>query len=216
MNKTLSWADTDKVYYILKAKSMVPYAVLVTKDGWFWNAIAWFLYLVSFTTFKRKRFLEDFATTFGCFVGCSSTWRSIPTPLLAHEVLGHVRQFHFAGYFIPILGWFFGSKIRAICGIPLMGLGYILLFPFKLAFGRFFLEAHADYCSYVYMLTPSIPKDEGNWSCFDVKERALRFADTLSSGAYLWTLPNSWCRYFMYHIAEYASDHVSRSDNEQP
>jgi hypothetical protein len=122
--------------------------------------------------------LEHFATTIGRTVYIPADWSADQVrSVLPHEVLGHVKQFRYAG-----LG------IHPTAGIPAMGLIYLwgLIFPLWIAWGRYRCELHADAASWAYHLRKRL------WSPQDVLTRAESFAMTVSGRAYAWAWPRRW------------------------
>lgn len=169
----MSWVD-DKERYEQIAKTIDPAVRLTTKDGWFWKAIAWILFVVTFGQFKRERFLEDFATTIGPIQAYPRSYPRLYEGTVVHESR-HVRQFR----------WF-GLGLHPWVGLPLMALSYLLLpLPLGLAYLRYALELDADRAKWKWMLE----RGEDPQSVLD---RAESFAETVSGSAYGWAWPRPW------------------------
>lgn len=110
-------------------------------------------------------------------------WDSIQFETLAHEG-GHNWTYELLGWLIPVVGWFFGKRVRAFCGIPFFLLLYFLiLFPIGVAVFRSWFELIADRNKWKYMIS----RGEGRVS---VMARAEQFGKTVnSSSAYIWAFP---------------------------
>jgi hypothetical protein len=123
--------------------------------------------------------LKRFATTIGRTVYIPEGWTvDQARGVLPHEVLGHVRQFRWAGLGAhPTAGIFPGMFLVYVWG---------LVFPVLLAWGRYRCELHADAASWAYHLRKRL------WTPNDVLARAERFAETVSSSAYAWAWPRRW------------------------
>ncbi len=148
----------------LFAKSFDPAARLSLKTGWVWKFGA----------------LRTFATTIGRTMYIPANWTPDAVQrVIPHEVLGHVKQFRYAGLGIhPTLGIF-----------PGMFFFYALMFfPIFLAWGRYRLELHADTKSWQYHLNMPV----NNWSPAIVRARAERFAKLVGGKEYLYSVPRPW------------------------
>lgn len=184
----MTWL-AERHWYQEQAQKITPEIadiVSVTdKGGWFWKVAAWALFILSVGQFKRRVFLEWFASSIGGVEAYPSVWTRIGLVLMAHEG-GHTLQFLFAGWFVPIFGWL-GRKVRVWVGILPMGIVYGLLpLPIGLAWCRYRLELDADAKSWRWGL------ESGEMLPNDVRERAESFAETVSSWAYLKAWPKSW------------------------
>lgn len=170
----MSWTEHKKNYQLL-ATGINKYVKLTTKDSWFWKAIAWILFILSFGKFKRESFLTQFATTLGPIQAYPKEWVAIAKRTIVHESR-HTEQ-----------AQWFGFWIHPWVGLPLMGVFYLLLpFPIFFAWVRYRLELDADQASWKFLLNEESATNE------IVLDRAERFAKTVSSGSYLWAWPRSW------------------------
>ena len=130
---------------------------------------------------------QTYATTIGATVYIPAEW-TLEQVLwsLPHEVLGHVRQFHWAGL-----------CIHPGAGIPLMVLIYgIFMFPVFLAWGRYRCELHAEATAWAYHLR------QGAVSLAYVRLSAVSFAKAVSSSAYAWAVWPRWARWGFKRRAE--------------
>ena len=179
-----SWTDR-RVEYQQLADEIAGHAVLITKDGPFWRIVSWCLWLLSFGKMSRSRFLEEFATTLGPIQAYPRQWPKLSRALIIHEAR-HTQQCQFAGWFVPVVGWF-GSGLRVWVGLLPMAIAYgIFPLPVLLAWGRFRLELDADATSWKECL-------RRGWATpAEVRERATQFANTVASWAYLRPWPRTW------------------------
>ena len=149
---------------------------IVEKSGWFWTTLAWLLYIVTFTIYKREHFLEDFATTIGNRVGFPPSWsyRSVAY-VMPHEAR-HVWQSKACGLFIS-----------AWVGLPLFFLLYILLpIPLGFAWFRYFFEKDATRATIKELIKQHEPIEECLEECYD---QARYSATRVASADYLWSVP---------------------------
>lgn len=118
--------------------------------------------------------LKTFATTFGRTVYIPADWSfNSVKDIIPHEVAGHVKQARY-----------FGLGIHPTLGLPLMALFYLLLpFPIYFAWFRYRLELHADTQAWRVGLAA------GTMTIKQVKDRAERFARTVSGSAYIFAWP---------------------------
>jgi hypothetical protein len=206
----VSWIDDREQYQAIAAK-IDPAATLFTKDHWVWTA-AWIGLIVitlglAAIGMPLKKFLERYATTLGPFHGYPSAWPALSKRLLVHECR-HTTQFVFAGWFVPVLGWFFGRKVRAVCGLLPMAVVYgLVIFPIGLALGRWLLELDADRTSWRWAIRNGFG---AGW----VRERAARFGRQVCGGPYLWAWVLGGVGVFERSaekvICEYASGEIDR------
>jgi hypothetical protein len=149
-------------------------AVLLPKSHWFGRLLNVLVFWMS-----RERFMEHFATTVGPVVLIPDAWSTAEArDVIPHEAGGHVRQFRWCGLLIH--PW---------AGLLFMGLIYgLLFFPIMFAYFRYRLELHAESVRWRVLLS------EGRASPSDVMNRAQRFADTVSSWAYLKPWPAAWVK----------------------
>ena len=170
MSWTDDWRELEET-----ARKIDPAIRLTTKNGWFWKAIAVILFILSFGTFKRERFLESFATTIGPVQAYPESWS---TTQVRHTIIHEGRHTRQARAF--------GFGIHPWAGIPFMLLVYGLLpLPAGLAVFRAWLELDADRYRWRILLKEGVSPEA-------IRRRARSFAETVSSSAYLWSLPAAW------------------------
>jgi len=126
-------------------------------------------------------------------------WNSIRFDTLAHEA-GHNWTYEILGWLIPILGWFFGKRVRAFCGIPLFLILYFIFpFPVGVAIFRSWFELIADRSRWRFMIT----KGEDRAA---IVARAVKFGKTVNlSSAYIWAFPLfgvCWYKYSAEKLCE--------------
>lgn len=174
----------DRERYQNLAASIDRAVRVTTKDGWFWRALAWLLFLISFGNFKRERFLTGFATTIGPVQAYPREWPDLNEGLIVHES-HHTKQARWFGLFIhPWLG------------LPLFGLLYLLLpFPILLAYFRYRFELGADKARWRYELGKADTLWERERVKSNITASAERRAKTLSGWSYIVAWPRplaSW------------------------
>lgn len=170
-----SWLE-KKDYYEGIAKKIDSSIILTTKDGWFWKAISWVLFIVTFGSFKREKFLQHYATTIGPIQAYPKEFSDISEGMIVHEGR-HTKQAR----------WF-GLGIHPWVGLPFMMIAYIFLFfPIGLALFRYLLELDADKTSWKYMLENNLADEQY------ILQRAESFAEKVSGAPYGW----SWFRKFV-------------------
>lgn len=171
-----SWVDKKDVY-VSFAHTRHQTALLVTKDAWPWKIAA-----VCAAIFVGYRgFLTSWATTFGPLMGYPRAFLRLSRRLLVHECW-HSSQCESLGWYVPVVGWFFGPHVRTWAGLLpfalLWGLGGL---PFFFCSGRFFLELGADRHAWGWMLRNGYSPD-------DVRTRGMAFADKVCGRQYGWSL----------------------------
>lgn len=151
---------------------------LVPKVGWFWSALNFIIVVLTFG--GNRRFLTDYCTTIGPWIGVPATWRIVggkPTEqyqyaAVIHE-LHHVEQFALLGFGSPIVGILPGALM------------YVLPFPFLVAWGRYVLERAAYLAEYRALL------EDARQTGGDVNSLLATLiqdgVDELSGGRYAWT-----------------------------
>lgn len=184
----MSWV-VERYKYQAIMTEVEPAAIVCTKDSWLWTAAWVFLAVLTLGLIAIKmplrRFLEDFATSLGPWHGYPRKLPALSKRLLVHEGR-HTTQAVFFGWFVPVLGWCFGRKVRAVVGLIPMGLVYgVLLLPIYLALGRLLCELDADKTSWRWMIRNGYAEAE-------VFLRATEFGNLVTSGAYLWAWPRKW------------------------
>lgn len=183
----MSWT-TERAEHQAFARSVDPAVILTTKDAWPWKAIAWLLYLGTFTAIKRHKFLAQFATTIGPIQGYPKEWQTLNRSTIVHEAQ-HTKQAKWFGWLVPIVGWLpgrVGHTLRALAGLPFMLLFYVLLpLPLGLAVGRWLFEVNAERAAYRYRAG----KGE---QLAALLYRARTFGSKVCGAAYGW----SWPRWF--------------------
>jgi len=171
---TKSWLDDERTATLVETyKNKGVY--IEEKTGWFWNTIAWMLCIVTFGFYKRDKFLKEFATTIGTKVGFPPEWtyKSIEY-VMPHEAR-HVWQ-----------GKMCGFGLSAWVGIPIFGIIYLLLpIPVGFAYFRYLFERDAT------RETIRLLKAEGD-DIEDAFRQAEHSAKNVSSGAYVWSVPQSF------------------------
>lgn len=181
----MSWlAEREKLQE--EARAFDKSVRLTTKNGWFWKAIAWVLFILSFGKFKREEFLTRFATTIGHIQAYPEGWDAGTV----RRVMVHESRHTFQARIC-------GLKSHPIIGLPIMGLLYgFLLFPTLLAFCRAWFELDADRASWRHQLSNGLARPE------DIRARARSFAETISGPAYGWTIWRSLAIRWFAHEAE--------------
>lgn len=213
----MSWVK-DKEQLQAAAKSADAAAILVTKDSWFWKMLGGILVAISVGAMKYSKFMERFATTIGPVQGYPRGWPSssveavcvhegehskqavvcgIVTWLALCVLFGLLAGFNHAWWGGLILGaslaiftcfpfWWRPPRIfMAFLGLPLMFLIYGLLpIPAGFAYFRYRMELAADQRKWEYMLAHGASDGA-------IRRRAEGFAKTISSGAYLWSVPQA-------------------------
>jgi hypothetical protein len=169
-----TWVDERERYQKL-ASSIDPAAkVCVKEESWIMIVASWALFLVTFGMFKRDVFMQGFGTTLGPWEYYSRTKEALSRHFVAHESY-HVVQFRKLGLWIhPILG------------IPANILVYgILPLPIFLAYGRYKIEMNAERFALKYYLEDGATEQQ-------VIDRAVYFAEMITSFRYLWCWPKPW------------------------
>ena len=159
---------------------------LVSKNSWFWKAIAWVLFIVSFGQFNRDSFVNSFGTTIGHIQAYPESWTAAKVrALLPHEGR-HTFQARVCGF-----------GIHPMVGLPIMFLLYIfLVFPIYLAFFRLWFELDADRAAWRYALS------KGTTAVNSIRLRAVGFAELLCTSAYTWTAPRKLAIWWFSRAAE--------------
>lgn len=145
---------------------------LTSKNGFFWKAVAWLLFIVSFGQFPRERFLTWFATTIGSVQAYPAEWDAgTVRRVMVHESR-HCFQARVCGF-----------GIHPMVGLPVMMLLYAFLpLPALFAFFRAWLELDADKASWRHQLA------NGLADATTIRQRAQAFAETVSGPAYVWSV----------------------------
>ena len=110
-----SWTN-DRDRLLSLAKSVDSSVILTTKDGFFWKAISWILFIISFGKQSRKTFLTIFATTIGPIQAYPKEWSVQSVEFVVVHESRHTKQFR----------WF-GFGLSPWVGIPFMFIFYIFL-----------------------------------------------------------------------------------------
>lgn len=168
----MSWIN-DRDYYEQFAKTIDPSIKLVTKDGLFWKIIGNILQVVTFNRFKKKTFLEKYATTIGPIQAYPKSYNKISKRLIIHEG-EHTKCSRRLGF-----------GINPWVGLPFMFILYVLIFPIGFSPFRYLFELEAVREEWKYMNKNGIPKNK-------IHECAKRFAIKLSSANYGWAMPKSF------------------------
>lgn len=190
-----SWTERKPELQTL-ARVIDPSVTLTTKDSWFWALLAWLRLLIGFGSASRADFLTRFATTLGPVQAYPKEWDYEKVrQTLIHESR-HTRQSRVFGWFVPVLGWI--PPLAPWVGLLLMAPVYGLLpVPVLGAWCRYRLELDAERFRWRWYLKATPP-----WPAEYVRLRAVSFADTISSGQYLWTVPRCWARWGFRRCAE--------------
>jgi hypothetical protein len=184
----ISWVY-KKYFYKSIAQSIEKTAIITTKKSWFWSFLWWCMCVPTLGLISlrmpKSRFLKKYSTTIGPIQAYPQEYSHINEMLIVHECQ-HTKQAIFCGYFVPFLGWlegFFGRKIRAWVGLPIMLLVYgVLPFPIYFCYGRYRLELNADRRACEWALK--------NGYSMDYLEKYLEYrANCVGGGEYLWSWP---------------------------
>lgn len=186
----MSWTE-NRIEYDTLAHSINPTVILVEKDKSVFFKTLW--YLISIFTFgiyskhtTLDAFLHNYATTIGPLQGYSSRLAAINTATLVHEC-EHTNQSEFLGWFVPIIGWFFGRTVRAWVGILPMFLLYVILpIPVGICYGRFLMEYLAEKKKLQWM------KDQNIFSETYTRAVGMHFCSVLCGPTYFWPWPYKW------------------------
>ncbi len=143
------------------AKSLDPVARVSRKTSFVWGIGA----------------LRTFATTIGRTVYFPDNWTfEQAKSCMPHEVLGHVAQFRWAGFFIhPTVGIPLGLFLYALMPLPIFG-----------AWVRYRAELHAETKAWEYKLP------RGLINGLQLKARAVRFAKMVGGKQYVYSMPHCW------------------------
>lgn len=164
------------------AQSFDPAARLATKDSRIWGV---------------SDSMQTFATTIGRTVYIPVDWTADQVQrVIPHEVLGHIKQFRWAGFFIhPTIGIPLGLFLYAI--IP---------FPILIAWVRYRMELHAETKSWEYHLKLPI----NGWTPDYVRAKAQRFGKNVGGKAYFYSVPKRWAVWGFNRRAEKVIKKVGR------
>lgn len=166
----MSWI-LDKERLQTKAREIDPSICLVTKNNWFWKALSWALFIVSFGKMERDVFLSRFATTMGNIQAYPESWSTHSVEEVMIHESRHTYQARICGF-----------GIHPLVGLPIMGILYFFLpIPFLFAFFRTWFEIDADKTLWKYLLEKKQNPDV-------VRRRALCFAETISGPSYAWSM----------------------------
>jgi hypothetical protein len=165
---------------------------LTSKNGVFWKLVAWALFILSFGKFKREDFLTRFATTIGNVQAYPETWDVASVRRVMVHESRHSFQARVCGFYI-----------HPMVGLPIMTLLYALLpFPVLFAFFRCWFELDADRTAWRYELA------HGTADAAYIRYRAQHFAETVSSAAYMWSVPKNWAvRWFLREAEKVIAEH---------
>lgn len=161
---------------------------LYTKDNFVSKFIAWFLFLISFGTYKREQYLEEAATAI-------AGWHFYPTSWSEAAVRRSLKHEGRHTWQMKILG--FG--IHPAAGLPLAVIVNLLaLFPVLLAIGRFYMELDADRFSWRSQLNEYMKNRKEIEP--SIREfymyRAEHRAQLLSGPMYLFAVPRPLARFW--------------------
>jgi hypothetical protein len=183
----MSWVD-QRAEYEAFARSIEPAARLSTKDSWIWTAV-WIAAVVLTLGLMaigmgRKKFIEQFSTTFGPIQAYPRQYPTLSKRLLVHECR-HTTQAVFMGWFVPVVGWFFGRRVRAYAGLLPMAVIYLLapIIPIGLCLGRWLLEVDADRACWRWAM-----KFDG-YDAGMIRVMAQERVEDVCGAAYVWAWP---------------------------
>lgn len=181
----MSWlAEKNRLQNL--AKTLDPAIRLTTKNGWFWRALAWLLFILTFGRFTRETFLRDFATTIGHIQAYPEEWDAVTVERVMYHEGRHTRQAR-----VCSLG------IHPMAGLPLMGILYGLVpIPVLGAFFRAWFELDADSFFWRHALANDLMDVD------TVRWRAKTFAETISGPAYFWSVWRSLAVWWFRRKAE--------------
>lgn len=168
----MAWLDSRQT--IQNRLRMIDKSViLVSKDHWFWKAIA--VFLSSFHLMAQEDFLEQYATTIGPIQAYPKDWDAFTVEEVGIHESRHTRQCR----------WF-GLGLSPWLGLPFMMVVYLLLpFPIGLAWFRYRLELDAEVQRWKYLLAKNM-RLETFWT------RVNYTALGVSSSHYGWSVPKAW------------------------
>jgi hypothetical protein len=167
----MSWV-TEKERLQDQVRVLDPAIRLTTKNGWFWKALAWLLFVLTFGQFKREAFLTNFATTIGHIQAYPEEWDAVTVERVMWHEGRHTRQMRVCGF-----------GIHPMAGLPIMGVLYGLVpFPVLGAFFRAWFELDADSFAWRHALAT------GSMNAATIRWRAQAFAETISGPAYFWSV----------------------------
>ena len=212
----MSWVNQKEAIQAELSDMGVP-VILCTKESWFWRALAVLVGIFA----DRERFLNGFATTIGPMqaypvvwsretvlgVGVHEarhTWHSLVLGLitlvvalggLSYWVASAISGIWWVGLIAAVVPsivvfllvlWRPWKTIVAFAGLPLYAVLYLLLpLPAGLAFFRYYFELDADRFRWRHMLA-------SGQGAPAVRNRAQRFAKTITSSSYAWSWPSDW------------------------
>lgn len=159
---------------------------IVVKRGWFWKALHWIVFLI--TLGSNRKFLTNYYTTIGPWVGVPEDWESRDLAniiaVLEHESI-HIAQCKRYG-----LG-------NVYLGLPLFGFLYLLCLPAGLAYfrWRFEREAYAHGINVELEMVDDVRKIRHRQLLIDSAVKQL----TTGRYAWTWPFPERVRRYFEKH-----------------
>jgi hypothetical protein len=166
---------------------------IVKKEGWFWNAIHYFL--MGVTLGSQRSFLTGYYTTIGPWVGVPKGWEKRSpegrAAVIMHECK-HIEQCKWFG---------FGN---VFVGLPTFTILYLLLpLPMGLAYFRWRFERVAYTISINAKISMALDHQKNEEREYQIGKAV----DQLSSGKYGWTwpFPKAVRRYFEEQIPEHLS-----------
>lgn len=188
----MSWL-ADKERLQIEARKFDPAVRLTTKNGWFWAALAWLLFILTFGKFKREDFLTQFATTIGHVQAYPEGWNVDTVERVVVHESRHTFQARVCGF-----------GIHPMVGLPVMAVLYgLVFFPTLLAVLRTWFELDADRAVWRSGLS------KGVMNADMVRWRAQVFAETVSGPAYFWSLPRSLAvRWFLRAAEKVIAEHT--------
>ena len=188
----MSWIR-HKEHYEEIAHSVTPTVTLMEKTGLFWTIVAWTISIISLGFRKPKDVLNDSAMAFGTVQAFPSSWGIIAPEEIVHEAR-HTWQMEKCGWAIPVLGWFFGARVRAWVGLPIFLFLSLVPFFVLVNYGRFRIELDAESLAWKRALHAGwlTPKE--------VRNRAKYFAEAMFRIEYFFAWP--WAKKRSLALAE--------------
>lgn len=170
---------------------------IIPKVGWFWTAIHWIVFVVTFG--RNRRFLTEYATTIGPYIGLPPAWiPRVGEPwlryLLVHE-RRHIAQARRFGL---------GSVWFGLVPLALLWLSFPL--PLGLSWGRWYLEREAyaeGFRAELAGLAAELGREPTPFELRTMRKRLVDFGvRQMTSGSYgwAWPFPAAVRRWFEEHV----------------
>jgi len=178
----VSWVDDSRSSDLIALYKNQGVSVEL-KEGWFWETIAWMLYIVTFTLYKRDKFLKQFATTIGNKVGFPRDWSFRQVDYVMPHEGQHVRQ-----------GKICGLCISPWLGLLPFGILYILLpIPAGFAYFRYLFEKDATRVTIQKIKVEGVKDGKTEDEILEEMHKQAEYsAKRVSSSDYMWSVPQSF------------------------